>query len=170
MKEYFNFVENLAKNKENKDFFNSGPIHASIVMSRIFKYSNNEVKIFCGGFTGAVSNDPLYLSTLEEFLEKPETKMKILVEDYENNKTSKVYSIFKKYKSKVEIFTTPARVVINDTERPIHFTLGDNKMLRLETNPEDFTAQVNFNSTDSSSIVSLFDDIYANPANVLVTP
>ena len=101
MKEYFDFVESLAINKENKVFFNSGPIHAAIVMSRIFEYSRDEVNIFCGGFSGAVSNDPTYLSCLDSFLKRDNSKIRILVEDYEKNKNSKVYSILKKHKSKV---------------------------------------------------------------------
>ena len=169
MKEYFNFVENLAKNRENKDFFNSGPIHASIVMSRIFEYSENEIKIFCGGFSGAVSNDPLYQSSLEKFLKKEGTNLKVLVEDYSNNKNSKIYTTLKQYKSKVELFETQIKVINSDTEKPVHFAIGDNRMLRLETNPDDFTAQVNFDAPEASSIENIFDEMFANTNNTLIT-
>jgi hypothetical protein len=168
MKEYFNFVDNLAQLGEDKDFFNSGPIHAAIVMSRIFKYANNNINIFCGGFTGAVSNDPDYLKTLEAFLLKPQTTLAILVEDYQNNKDSSIYKILKKYNHKIELFETTARVINTDTNMPIHFTIADNKMVRLETNPEDFTAQVNFNAPNASTIKALFTELYKTPNNTKI--
>lgn len=163
MKEYLDFVEGLVNRNEDKVFFNSGPIHASIVMSKIFQYANSEVKIFCGGFSGAVSNDPIYLTSLENFLKKDNTKLNILVEDYSTNKNSKIYSLLKKYISKVKIFETTQRFVNNETKEPIHFTVADDKMIRIETNPSDFTAQVNFNSTDAKYISNLFDNIFNNP-------
>ncbi len=165
MNEYFDFVENLAKNKEDKMFFNSGPIHASIVMSRIFEYAKDEIKIFCGGFSGAVSNDPLYLNSLERFLKRENTKLKILVENYDDHKNSKIYSVLKKY-PKVQILVTSERVKNNVSNKPIHFTIGDNKMLRLETNPDDFTAQVNFNASNSEILVNLFNKMYTNNTNI----
>jgi hypothetical protein len=170
MKEYFDFVEGLAKNKENKVFFNSGPIHASIVMSRIFEYAQSDVKIFCGGFSGAVSNDPLYLESLERFLKRENTSLKILVEDYETNKNSKIYSLLKKYTSKIAIFQTKERVVNAQNGHLIHFTIGDDKMLRLETNPNDFTAQVNFQSSDAKSISAIFDNLFGkSDSNTLIS-
>lgn len=165
MKEYFDFVDELAKNREDKVFFNSGPIHASIVMSRIFKYSNNIIRIFSGGFNGTVSNDKEYLYYLESFLKKG-GKLKILVEDYNSNSKSKIYEILKqpKYINQIEIKQTSSRVnsVDIDTKEtnPIHFTIGDENSIRIETNPKNYTAEVNFKSNDAKILIEIFENIF----------
>jgi hypothetical protein len=166
MGDYFEFVDNLAKKREDKLFLNSGPIHAAIVMSRIFEYSCSKVSIFSGGFTGEVSNDSTYLKSLESFLERDGTQLSVIVEDYESNKHSRVYNYFKEYNSKVELYQTSCKVRIKKNGpdnapvfQDIHFTVGDDKMIRLETNPANFSAQVNFNTAKAKDYLSLFEDI-----------
>ena len=157
---YKDFVEDLAKKGEDKVFFNSGPIHASIVMSRIFKYSTNTIRIFSGGFHGAVSNDSEYLCELDSFLSRG-GKVKVLVENYNSNNNSKIYKILSKYfnTGQIEIKKTTARV--NSGGSPIHFTIGDDRMLRLETNVNDFKAQVNFNNSKETAVfIEVFDKIF----------
>jgi hypothetical protein len=168
MQDYFNFVNQLAEKKEDKLFFNSGPIHASFVMSRIFQHAEKEIKIYSGGFSGVISNDPLYLQTLRNFLDKKDTTLKILINDYENNKEAQIYKLLKKYSHKVTIRQTEKKVTDTDTDQPIHFTIGDEKMLRIETNTKDFTAQVNFN-TNTEYVNGIFEKIYENKDNKNIT-
>ncbi len=165
MQGYSDYVEKLACFGSDELIFNSGPVHAAIVMSRIFKYSMKEVKIFCGGFNGAVSNDYEYLYFLEEFLKRKGTRLSILAEaDLSNNNTSKVYELLKKYSDKVTMYKTPHKVrysIDNDKIANIHFTVGDNKMLRLETNTDEYIAQVNFGNEDSAGFYkSIFQQIW----------
>lgn len=161
--DYFEFVDNLAKNKTDQVFYNSGPSHAAIVMSRIFEYSTKEVKMFCGGFSGQVSNEPIYLNALEKFLSRDKIKLQVVVEDYENNKNGKIYNYLKKYKDKVEFFRTTGKVNMKtkneagvDENTFIHFAIGDNSMLRVETNTTSFEAEVNF----AANNVSVFNDLF----------
>lgn len=158
MASYKEFVENLASEGRDELFFNSGPTHAAIVMSRIFKYSSDIIRIYCGGFNGAISNDEEYLKYLELFLKKG-GNLKILVEEDLSKQQSKIYGILQKYKSNVEFYPTPFRV-IGSKGKPMHFTVGDDKMLRLETGVDDYTAQVNFGNKDDAKIFSnIFDDL-----------
>jgi hypothetical protein len=169
--DYFDYVEALAKAQKDEVFYNSGPIHASIVMSRIFKYAKEELLIFSGGFSGAVSNDTSYLKSLDDFLQKENTKATVLVEDYESYKNSQVYSIFKKYKSslgKVDIYQTNFKLIDQTTKNQVHFTLGDRRMLRLETNKDDYTARVNFNSPESEMFLGLFNKMKNDGGNTTI--
>lgn len=168
MKDYFEYVEYLSVNEIDEPFFNSGPFHAAIVMSRIFK-SSKDIKIFSGGFTGEVSNNPMYLSELKNFLSKPTNKLSVIIEDYENNKNNKVYEIFKQFRNlnnNIEIYHTNVKISIydnGDEGKAIHFTIGDENKIRIETNTSDFTAQANFNSqTSVSPFLKLFNDLLAS--------
>ena len=160
---YSDFVEILAREKQDKVFFNSGPNHAAIVMSRIFKYSQNSVKIYCGGFSGTVSNDPDYLYYLEDFL-KRNGRATILAEKDLSRSDAKVFPVLCKYPSQASIYTTSLRVTNGESRKSIHFTIGDRSMLRLETNVEDFTAQVNFGDQQTAEkFIKIFDDMLKSP-------
>jgi hypothetical protein len=162
MTNYFDFVDRLAKAGDNRTFFNSGPMHASIVMSRIFKYAKSEVLIFCGGFSGEVSSDSLYLKNLEYFLNKENTKLKVAVEVYSKNEHSKLHALLRNFLTKVEFYETDSRIINTEKGSRIHFTVADKKMLRIETDVENFTAQVNFNSPDGEKFGKIFEDIISS--------
>jgi hypothetical protein len=165
--DYKAYVESLAISGQDQYFFNSGPIHAAIVMSRIFKYSHNTIKIYCGGFNGTVSNDEQYLKYAKQFLEKG-GKLKILVEkDLSNAGLSNIYAILKKNSANVEMYRAQINVVNTTTNDPVHFAVGDDKMLRLETGVEDYTAEVNFGNPEKAKhLSSLFDQVWnASKAN-----
>jgi hypothetical protein len=159
MQPYTEFVEMMAKAGEDKVFFNSGPNHAAVVMSRIFKYSNDTVRIFNGGFSGVVSNDEEYLCHLDSFLERG--KIRILVENDNSNKDSQVYKILKRHKDNVEIYRSAYRLVTGEGNRPVHFTIGDQKLLRLETGVDDYTASVNFGK-DAGVYITLFEQLLSD--------
>lgn len=159
MQHYIDFVETLAREGQDKVFFNSGPNHAAIVMSRIFKYSREIVRIYCGGFNGTVSNDEEYLEYLYDFLDRG-GKIKVLAQEDFTKGPGKIFRILKKYAGQVEMYKTYSNVVYNATNQPLHFTVGDNKMLRLETGITDYTAQVNFgNEANAKIFIDIFDQI-----------
>ena len=159
--DYKAYVEGMAINPRNEVFFNSGPIHASIVMSRIFKYAQVNICIYSGGFTGAVSNDEDYLKYMESFLKK-DGRLKIVVEkDLSHDENCRVYELLRRYKSKVDIKKTTARVISIETKKPLHFTVSGNNMMRLETGTDDYTAEVNFGDTKNAPrLRQMFDEIW----------
>ena len=166
MNDYKEYVEQLACSRENEVFFNSGPVHAAVVMSRIFKHSNDIVRIFSGGFNGDVSNDEEYLKYLEGFLKKPQSKIICIVENDLTNtpSPSRIFNVLKKYPSKVEIYLTTIKVRytsdISGINKFIHFTVGDKTMLRIETGINEYVAQVNFGDEPlAKKYIDLFDDI-----------
>lgn len=165
MQNYINFVELLAREGQDKVFFNSGPNHAAVVMSRIFKYSKETVRIYCGGFNGTVSNDEEYLTYLQCFLER-KGKVIILAQNDYTSGPGKIFKVLNKYKGQVEMYHTPSKVINNVTKKPIHFTVGDHKMLRMETGIEDYTAQVNFgNEKNAKILIDIFNKILVESKN-----
>lgn len=169
MQSYIDYVESLAKSGEDEFFFNSGPDHASIVMSRIFKYSTEEIRIFCGGFNGIVSNDADYLKYLELFLQRG-GKLKILAEqDLSKDDSIAIFKVLRKYSANVDMYVTSLRVKKSSTKENIHFAIGDNRMLRVETDIDNYAAQVNFgNSQHADSFISIFDRIFSKQKETVV--
>lgn len=162
MANYLHFVEDLAKSSTDEFFFNSGPIHAAIVMSNIFRFSNKIVRIYTGGFNGAISNDKNYRINLEAFLSRDGSKMKILaLKDYRKKETCKIFSILDKYIHKVEYKLTDSIVINKDDNTPIHFTIGDEKMTRVELNISNYIAQVNLGNHDfANKYIKTFEEIW----------
>lgn len=161
MSSYKNFVEGLAKNKEDQLFLNSGPIHAAIVFSSFFKYSEKTVRIFLLSFQDAVYTDPDYLYELEKFLMKG-GNIKVLIKDYNLKTESKFYKILSKYFSKGQVKIKKSTLIINTDNKDIYFTIGDNRMIRVETNPNTFKSQVNFNNEiESANFINLFDTAFS---------
>lgn len=159
---YYDFVATLAKSGENKLFFNSGPVKAAIVMSRIFHHAEETIRIYSGGFNGAISNDEEYLKQLQYFLQKPDTSLKILVqEDYSCEPHCKIFSVLRKFSEKVIIHHTESKVSMQsgNISNHIHFTIGDKRMIRIETGIHNYTAQANFNDGENAKIlIDLFEN------------
>ena len=164
---YVDFVENLAKNQTNELFFNSGPTHAAIVMAAIFKYSNATVKMYSGGVNGAVSNDEEYLRNLDAFLKRG--KLVILADQDLSKSQNKIFKILRANEKNVEMYITPYRITL-DGSNPIHFTVGDDTMVRIETDVNEYHAQVNFgNKKEASEFKEIFREMLRKPGNQKIT-
>lgn len=139
-------IENLAKNNDSSTFNNSGPDHAAIVLGNIFKNSNHCVNIVAGDFNGIVSDNEYYLNALRNYLNK--NKPLNIIFENEPNKDSLALALLRKYMLSASSQITIRRFKMTDglEQPPVHFTVGDNKMFRLETSKEDCTAMCSFNN------------------------
>jgi hypothetical protein len=159
---YLNYVEMVASEGRDETFFNSGSEHAAIVMSRIFKYSK-EVKIYCGGFTGEVSKNSLYVSELTNFLLR-RGKLTVVAEkdsNYLTNGNNPIYLLLKTVyniglNTNIKVYTTTKKVNWPLINKDIHFAVGDKNKIRIETDTTNFTAKVNFNSQKEA--IGLIDE------------
>ncbi|MBN8668695.1 MAG: hypothetical protein J0M30_14450 [Chitinophagales bacterium] len=157
MIEYLNFVESLARHGgTDQVFFNSGPNHAAIVMANIFRFAKSEVNIYCGGFSGEVSNDHRYLRELENYLERGGRVVILVEQDLSKNGSSKIYNVLRKYKEKVDIYLSQGQVTDTRNGNPVHITIADGRMYRLETGIHDYTAEVNFNNPERVALFASF--------------
>ena len=170
MEEYKNFIEKLAKNKEESLYLNSGPEHAGIVLSTIFKNTKSELRIFAQGLKSGVATSDLYLDGLKSFLEKKNGTVKILIQEYYSNEEPKVFNILSYYKffnkEQVTIKTTQSKVFTKPEKekiepKSIHFTTGDDSIFRLEEDIVTFKAFGSFNNKEYTiKLNQIFDEIF----------
>ena len=148
---YSEAIKTLAETSDPEIFDNSGPDHATTVMSNIFRTSKNHVRIFAGDLGGNVSKGE-YLIELERYLDKG-NKLSIVLENRPkrgNGDQKTAFDIIEKYNK-----INPNKVFIGylNQNSPyknlgIHFTIGDERMYRLETDTNLYTARCSFNDPD----------------------
>ena len=161
---YEKFLQTVADKGENRTFLNSNEDHAVSVLVKIFQTSQSTLRIFAGCLCEHVGNQPAYIIALSEFIERG-GKLYILLNAFDENK-AKVSNLYKRlayYKSQgkpIFVKKTPARPYLtNDPEKKeVHFTVGDEKAYRIETDVEKRTAECNFNNPVLASDTALFFD------------
>ena len=152
LKDYESYIESLAREDKDEVFFNSSDSHAQIVLKQIVQSAKNELKIYCGNLCTRVSNDMQYIDALKEFLGRRETKIQVLFADFNDEFYRKpIYKLFSDYKEQVELKKVLSNHIITKDGVPVHFTIGDSKMYRLETDIENKKAIGNFNDESSTS-------------------
>lgn len=177
MKEYREYIKDLAKNDKNVVFNNSGPVHAALVMSTIFETAKKNLKILAGCFSGHISNNEEYRKSLEKYLSQG-GKIKVLLDKtkFETNfeflkKEPKIFDVLRFYsiinpdQVSIKKYTTPVTRSEKGVSEPheVHFTVADDKMYRVEDNIETFVAFGNFSDAETSKILnSIFDAMFDN--------
>ncbi|MBL0258524.1 MAG: hypothetical protein IPQ03_13805 [Bacteroidetes bacterium] len=140
---YDEAIKTLADLKDSEIFDNSGPDHGTIVMSNIFRTATDHIRIFAGNLNGMVSKDE-YLKELENYLSKG-NKLSLILEKtpYRDSKKTTAIDIIEKYQKK---FPNKISITCLNKNNPflnlgIHFTVGDDRMYRFETDVTKFTAR-----------------------------
>jgi hypothetical protein len=159
MKEYRSFIENLADNKESMAYANSGPEHAAIIFSNIFRTSRKEVCIYAGNLASGISSRPEYLEELKCFLDR-KGKLQIILQSLDQTKNPELFNLLSQYaffdKDQISLYETTA-IVEGDENKPIHFCTGDDLMYRMENDTEMFQASGSFNDPQwVTSLKNLF--------------
>lgn len=156
MFDYIDFVEPKAREGQDELFFSSGPFQAGVVISRIFKYSKDIVRIYCGDLIQTFFIDEEYLMYLRRFLVRG-GKLIILSKQDFTECPEKIFKVLMKFPYQVEMRRTSSNVIYNPTEQPLYFIIGDNKMTRIELGK---TARFNFgNEADAKMFIEIFDEI-----------
>lgn len=164
-KKYKDFVHLMAKIGENRTFLNSDEDHALDVLVQLFQLSQKTVRIFAGSLCQHVGNKLEYVIAISEFIERG-GELRILLNSYNEElaKSSNLYKRLAYYKSQgkpVFVKTTNSRPYrTGDPEKKeVHFTIGDEKAYRIETDIEKRTAECNFNNPELAKTTSDFFDM-----------
>lgn len=167
-KKYRDFVTFLAKSGDNRTFLNSDEDHALDVLVQLFQIAQSTVRIFAGSLCHHVGNKSEYVIALSEFIERG-GELRILLNNYNEEfaKTSNLYKRLAYYKSQgkpVTVKTTNSKPYrTGDPEkREVHFTIGDEKAYRIETDIEKRTAECNFNNPELAKSTAEFFDMLFN--------
>jgi hypothetical protein len=158
LEEYSQSVNLLADKELNLEFNNKDQHHAAFVMAAIFRTSKQSIKIFTGSFSGEISNNPVYLKYLSDAIVSSNLKVEVIFEN-RPNESSKCLKLLKDLRANgkdVSIFSLPTdyKTKVLDKQfggRLGHFTVGDDRMFRYETDKDKFAAYCNF---DDKAIVT----------------
>ena len=169
VEEYRNFVASLAAGDGiNRVFLNSDEDKALVVLVELFKSAKSIVRIFAGSLYHHVGNKSEYVIALSEFIEKG-GELRILLNNYNEEfaKSSNLYKRLAYYKSQgkpVFVKTTNSRPYRTEDpeKKEVHFTIGDEKAYRIETDIEKRTAECNFNNPDIAKTTADFFDTLFN--------
>lgn len=174
-KDYRDFVSLLAKSGEDRVFLNSNEDHALDVLVQLFKISNKHIRIFAGCLCKHVGNMPEYIIALSEFVERNGV-LDILLNSYDENsaKTSNLYKRLAYYKAMgkpINVKKTSVRPYLNDDpdKKEVHFTIGDSKSYRIETDVEARTAECNFNNPPiAKATEDFFDELFNSENSTII--
>lgn len=162
-KKYSDFVRSLARSGDGRTFLNSDEDKAVEVLVNLFQISTEEVRVFAGNLCEHVGDKPEYIIALSEFVERG-GKLFILLNKYDEKKAResnlfKRLAYFKSTGKPIYVRSTPARpYIVSDKNNEVHFTVGDRKAFRIETDIEKRTAVCNFNLPKMADETAKFFD------------
>lgn len=172
LKEYLDAVLLLARNGSNVEFNNKDQFHAAIVMSTIFTVAKESIKIFCESFSREISDNVIYRKSLQQAIDR-NIPIEVVFEK-SPNLNSQCFKLLAQEKTNgksivLKVLDGNYRKNMNAKGPDFlrHFTLGDRKMFRYETEPKTFKAVCNFDDEDNVSILSdNFTYLKANSSDV----
>lgn len=164
---YRDFIRKLSEESDERIFLNKGPEHAKIVLEQIFKQSKNIIRIFAGNLCRTVGNELEYISALSDFIING-GKVKILLNDYKEElaKGCNLYmrlAYFKSIGKDIIVKKTNAKPYrkSDPEQKEIHFTIGDDKAYRIETDIYERKAEGSMNLPKVAiPMVEFFDDLF----------
>lgn len=169
---YKDFVKWLSDNNDGRIFLNSDPDHALVVVAQIFRQSADEVRIFANNLCHTIGNEPEYITALSDFIER-DGKVRILLNGYDEEcaKDSNLYRRLAYYKSigkDIIIKTTTAKPYLkaDEEQKEVHFTIGDKKSYRIETDINKRTAECSMDNAPVASMAAeFFDELFKDDKN-----
>ena len=179
MKEYREAVESYADRKENYLFHNQGSEHAKIIFENMFRTAENHIRIAAESlWNDSVVNTPEYLAALSLFLDRPNSKLDILLinepdkKDVAEKEDYNLYSFLYLHpafsEGRIRIKSGEGKAFRDSENNIIHFCTADERMYRLEDNVVLRTATANFNDEKmSKSLEELFDGIFLSTHNAI---
>lgn len=164
---YREFVCSIAKSGDNRTFLNSDEDHALDVLVQLFQLAQKTVRVFAGSLCLHVGNKPEYVVAVSEFIERG-GELRILLNNYNEEfaKNSNLYKRLAYYKSQdkpIIVKTTnshPYRTG-DPQKKEVHFTIGDERAYRIETDIDKRTAECNFNNPElARATADFFDTLF----------
>lgn len=155
---YDGFVENLAVNKTDQLFFNSG-YKSTITISKVFKYAY-DISIYSNSIDDFLNHEMVLFTALNNFFERKYTRLTIVINDTNYLSSSKfINELLYKYRKKIEIRTTEGKQmeILNNKEGS--FIIGDKTMFIYRLGDR---TECNFKSIHAESYHNKFVGIYNN--------
>ena len=153
--EYFQRIDEMAKNKESRFISNGKPAHAVYLIYKLLRGAERTVTIFTGKlrqqFNGvAAYADPLLGYEASRFLRKENSSLSIIVEkelDVEDADEVSSHPFIRRIMDSPQRRGTIEVLQLGDSVEPeekYHFIVADNRAFRLEINTDEAEAIANF--------------------------
>ena len=173
--EYRKAVEWYARNKEDNMLHNKGNDHALIIFENLFKHSEEHVRIFAKDLANEeVVNRKEYIEAVRTFIEKPKTKLDILITSFNDevrniDRDVNLFYVLRKSKAyqegRIKIKTTKG-MIFRIQGQPIHFCTSDGHAYRMERDIEHRVAHCNFGDKNTTkSLEDTFDKAFEQCIN-----
>ncbi|MCL2282752.1 MAG: hypothetical protein FWC26_05485 [Fibromonadales bacterium] len=149
-------IQELAEKRIDEMFFNVNAEHAMIVVTELMKNAENYVYVVGKNMDPTVTDNKEYLEAVEFFLKKENSKMKILLTNYDKEKfeNSKIGKLLAKYMAEhkeIEIRHTEGKQIRREGGIPINFTVSDGRAYRFERDVNNHIAFGNFNDEKTAT-------------------
>lgn len=181
LKSYEDYLDGLIKsNKPGELFTNGGIEHASILMSKLFSQTKNEVRMFCEGFKPNLITTEPYYTSLRKYIESEDGKsIKVLVEtdEYINEESFRYLQTQQKEKEKdgKENLVQIRKIKPENKEKIFkemntehyNFSVFDESMFRLEYDPDKYKAIGSFNDPERAKILKKLFDLLFEEADLM---
>ena len=152
--QYEERLEKALKRKEALSLYNRDMLHATLIVSAAFRHAQERVLLLSNKLDRGLYETPLVLSAIEEFLQKHDTRLDILVETgvSENVLLMELLEQF----DNVEIHRVPEELVKRYT---FNFMLADEFGYRVESDRSTPSAAVSLHERDDEDAVEMIEQI-----------
>ena len=175
IQEYISTINSLITSNSSLVINNSGLEHAKILTSAIFRNAK-KINMLCGGLNSDLANLPEYKAEFFNFIDKPDSEIKIVFESNRGNSEILDFLLEKKKSDplkNIEIRLlaigdpTFQNLKLNNEGNSIHFTTANHNIYRFEYNPSKFTAYGSFNRPeDVNKLNDLFFKMFNNGTTI----
>lgn len=174
IKEYEEYLLDLANNNSKEIFTNGGIRHASVLMSVLLKNTKECANIFSEGFRPDIIQNP-YLEELLKYTADKNKSLRILLESDKYIHEGPLEVILQERERRnADEGIIEVRVITKEDKEHIfkqlkckqcNFAVFDNKMYRFEYDPKNYKAYGSFNHENNSQyLLKLFDAAFENGA------
>lgn len=151
-------------------FHNEGNAHALIICKNIFSTAESKIRIAANQlYNDEVVNTPEYIAAMQDFLDKPDTSLDIIIRTAPNREAVHQNGTFygmlyehPAYKSgRVIIKVGDGKSFKDNNGKIMNFCVGDDRMYRFEDDIERRTAIANFKDPKTAKELSQkFDAVF----------
>lgn len=162
MEEYKKFLKQLADVNSDKFVNNSSVDHAAAMIEELFRKANGEVRILTDHLNPAVYTQTGVKEASVEFLQKKDSRLKVIMQFNEENTTSPsgngFLSNLKEFKDKITLYKADAEQKKIKNHFMVSTTDKNNYALRFETDIESHIATGTFNAGEPGKTLCVYFD------------
>jgi hypothetical protein len=165
MDPYRSYIKGLARENSDSVFFNSGVEYGSLVLSTMFENAQQSVKIYTARLDDVTLQQQECQTALKAFLSKG-GHLDVLLQKQKMpmEKEPPIFNLINYYAflypDHISVKQHGKKLIRPNTETELFFAIADQKMYRVQENPESLTASCNFNDPERTlSLAGFFDDL-----------